>query len=133
MCVAFVSVKIAGLFFSIVCWCSKFSWTEFVNFSHVYCQALFFFRVWYLKVEFIQPHLLIWQVSVLLSACKKWKRLQYPIAVNWPRKKVKNVSLRHYHLPALPAWIYRMKYIKTRKAIFSWNCHEVRKLFRFVS
>ena len=119
MRIAFVSIKIAYLFLSVVSRCSKFPWAKFVHVSRINSKALFFFRVRNLKIESLEPRLLIWQVYVLLSACKKRKGFQYPTTVYRSGKKVKDVSLRHYHFPALPAWIYGVKYIEVGKTVFS--------------
>ena len=59
MGVALVSIKIARLLFSVVSTRPTFSRSKVVNVPGVYRRTLFFFRIRYFKVNFVEPYVFI--------------------------------------------------------------------------
>ena len=112
-------VKVTVLFLSAVCPSSKFSRSKIVSVSSVDGEAQLIFRIRNLKIEPIEPNLVGGNVNVSLSAGKQRQGFQYSPTVNRARKKVKNVSLRHYYLPTLSPRINGVEYVDARKTVFS--------------
>ena len=80
-----------------------------------------------MKIEPIKPNLISGNVSVSLSAGEQQKGLQYSPTVNRTGKKIKNVSLRHYHLPTLSSGVNGVEHVDARKAIFARHCQKLEK------
>ena len=118
-------VKVTVLFLSAVCPSSKFSRSKIVSVSSVDGEAQLIFRIRNLKIEPIEPNLVGENVSVSLSAGEQRKSFQYSPTVNRARKKVKNVSLRHYHLPTLSSRINSVEHVDARKTIFTRNSQKI--------
>ena len=85
-----------------------------------------------MKIEPIKPNLISGNISVSLSAGEQRKGLQYSPTVNRTGKKIKNVSLRHYHLPTLSSGVNGVEHVDARKAIFARHCQKIRKIIEFV-
>ena len=100
------------LLLSTVCSSSELSWPNVVSVSSVNGKAYLKFRIRNLKIESIEPNLVGGNVSVSLSAGEQRQDFQYSPTVNRARKKVKNVSLRHYHLPTLSPRINGVEYVE---------------------
>ena len=69
--VCFVSIIIANLLHPIVSLSSKLSKTKIITVPSVTCQALFFPRVWYFKIEFIYPNISCRYASVFVSLSER--------------------------------------------------------------
>ena len=89
MGITLASVEVAYLFLSFVSGCPNFTWSQLVHISRVNSKVFLFFQVRDLEIKSIEPQLLIWQIIVFLSTCKKRKNFQYPATVYRPRKKLK--------------------------------------------
>ena len=126
------TIKVTVLSLSVVSLRSKLGRTKVVHVSSVDGEADLFWRIGNLKIQSVEPDLVGGHVSVPLSAGEQRQRFQYPTAVNRAGKKVKDVSLRHDHLPTLSTRVNDMKYVDARKTVLAGDGEKIWKIFTSV-